>query len=248
MNDPLTLVLLRHGESVWNLENIFTGWTDVPLSERGRDEAITAGRAMAADSLQFDVVHTSVLARAIMTANHALDEMGLGWIPVERHWRLNERHYGALQGLNKAETADRYGSDQVHLWRRSYSTPPPAVDLTDDRHPSHDPRYGLLAPELLPATECLEDVLERMLPYWFDAIVPDLMSGRSVLVAAHGNTLRALVKHLVGISDDRISDLNLPTGVPLVYELSTDLEVVATRFLGDADSVAEAAPIVSKMK
>jgi len=248
MDGSLTLVLLRHGESVWNLQNTFTGWTDVPLSERGRDEAIASGQAMAADSINFDVAHTSVLARAIMTANYALDEMGLGWIPVKRHWRLNERHYGALQGLNKAETAERYGSEQVHLWRRSYSTAPPAVETTDDRHPSHDRRYRDLAPELLPATECLEDVIDRMLPYWFDAIVPDLLSGRSVLVAAHGNTLRALVKHLVGISDDRIADLNLPTGVPLVYELNRELEVVGSRFLGDVDAFSGAASMVANTR
>ncbi len=240
MDATYTLVLLRHGQSVWNLENVFTGWTDVPLSERGRAEAVAAGETMLAEGITIDVVHTSVLRRAISTANLALDAMDLAWIPVARHWRLNERHYGALQGLNKKETAKAYGAEQVHLWRRSFATPPPALDLDDERHPAHDPRYRHLAPEQLPATECLADVVERMLPYWYDAIVPDLRSGRVVLVAAHGNSLRALVKHLEGISDDDIAGVNIPTGVPAVYRLDADLRLVAKRYLGDEDEIAAA--------
>jgi len=241
MDEPLTLVLLRHGQSVWNLENVFTGWTDVSLSDQGKDEAVAAGQLMSAERLVFDVTHTSVLARAIMTANYALDVMGLGWIPVSRHWRLNERHYGALQGLNKRDTAERYGSEQVHIWRRSYSTPPPAVDVTDERHPSHDACYGSVAPNLLPATESLEDVVRRILPYWYDAIVPGLISGSRALVVAHGNSLRGLIKHLEGISDEAIADYNLPTGVPLVYRLDRDLGVLDKRYLGDAAAIAQAA-------
>ncbi len=237
MDATYTLVLLRHGESVWNLENVFTGWTDVALSDRGRAEAVAAGELMQSEGVGADVVHTSLLRRAITTADLALDAMDLGWLPVKRHWRLNERHYGALQGLNKKDTSERYGRDQVHVWRRSYSTPPPALDVTDDRHPSHDSRYGDLAPEQLPATECLSDVVDRMLPYWYDAIVPDLRRGRRVLVVAHGNSLRALVKHLEGVSDDDIQDLNIPTGVPAVYMLDSDLKVVSNRYLGDEEAI-----------
>jgi len=245
MNATYTLVLLRHGESVWNLENIFTGWTDVALSEKGRGEAAAAGDLMRAEGVDVDVVHTSYLRRAIDTAAIALDRMDLGWLPVERHWRLNERHYGALQGLNKKETAERFGSDQVHVWRRSYDTPPPALDLTDDRHPIHDPRYRDLAPEQLPATECLADVVARMLPYWYDRIVPDLRAGRSVLVAAHGNSLRALVKHLDGISDEAITGLNIPTGIPARYELDENLKVLSHRYLGDPEAAEAAAAAVA---
>lgn len=245
MDDTYTLVLLRHGQSVWNLENVFTGWTDVDLSDKGRAEAADSGATMLAEGIGVDVVHTSLQRRAIDTANIALAEMGLSWIPVRRHWRLNERHYGALQGLNKKDTADKYGLDQVHVWRRSYDTPPPALDVSDERHPSHDPRYASLAPEQLPATECLEDVVERMLPYWYDAIVPDLRAGRRVLVAAHGNSLRALVKHLDGVSDEEISELNIPTGIPLLYRLDADLKVVERRYLGDPEAAEAAAAAVA---
>lgn len=240
MEATYTLVLLRHGESIWNLENIFTGWTDVALTDRGREEATNAGVVMRDEGISFDIVHTSVLRRAISTANLTLDAMDLAWIPVTRHWRLNERHYGALQGLNKKETADRYGRDQVHQWRRSFATPPPSLEQGDERHPSHDPRYRNLAPEQLPATECLADVVERMLPYWYDAIVPDLRSRKRVLVAAHGNSLRALVKHLEGISDEDISGVNIPTGVPAVYQLDKDLNLLTSRYLGDEEAIAAA--------
>lgn len=241
-----TLVLLRHGQSTWNLENRFTGWTDVPLTEQGVEEAVTAGKLLTAEGFTFDVVHTSVLLRAIATANITLEEMGLHWLPVRRHWRLNERHYGALQGLNKKETAERHGKDQVFEWRRSYDVPPPKLEPDDDRHPIHDPRYRSLAPDVLPASECLADVVERMLPYWYDAIVPDIREGRRVVIAAHGNSLRALVKHLDGISDDEIPGLNIPTGIPLVYELDDDLNSLGSRYLGDADAAAAAADAVAK--
>jgi 2,3-bisphosphoglycerate-dependent phosphoglycerate mutase len=245
MDTTYTLVLLRHGQSVWNLENVFTGWTDVDLSDQGRAEAIEAGRIMAQEGIGVDVVHTSLQRRAISTANLTLDAMDMAWIPVRRSWRLNERHYGALQGLNKKATADEYGLEQVHVWRRSYTTPPPALELSDPRHPVHDPRYAALAPELLPATECLADVVGRMLPYWYDAIVPDLREGNRVLLAAHGNSLRALVKHLDGIPDDEISELNIPTGIPLLYVLDHDLHVVERRYLGDPEAAAAAAAAVA---
>lgn len=246
MDVTYTLVLLRHGESVWNLENVFTGWTDVALSDRGRDEAVAAGTLMRSEGIGADVVHTSLLRRAIASADLALDAMDLAWLPVRRHWRLNERHYGALQGLNKKETADRYGRDQVHEWRRSYATRPPALEHTDERHPSHDSRYRDLAPEQLPATECLADVVERMLPYWYDAIVPDLRDGKRVLIVAHGNSLRALVKHLDGISDDDIPDLNIPTGVPIVYVLDSNLKVISSEYLGDQEAINDAAVEVAR--
>ena len=245
MSDRHSLVLLRHGQSTWNLENIFTGWTDVPLSDEGEREAAAAGVLMTEAKLAFDVVHTSVLRRAVDTASIALSAMDLGWIPVERHWRLNERHYGSLQGLNKAETAKQYGIDQVHIWRRSYSIAPPAMLVEDDRHPSHDQRYRSLPTEVLPSTECLEDVVERMLPYWYDHIVPDLASGKTVLIVAHGNSLRALVKHLDGIPDDDIVDLNIPTGVPIRYELDGRFRVVSSEYLGDPDAVQAAAAAVA---
>lgn len=245
MAETYALILLRHGESVWNLENIFTGWTDVPLSDRGVAEASAAGELMAAEGITPDVVHTSLQRRAISTANLALDAMDRAWIPVRRHWRLNERHYGDLQGLNKKETSDRHGAEQVHTWRRSYDIPPPALDISDDRHPARDPRYAGLAPEQLPATECLADVVERMLPYWYDDIVPDLRAGRTVLVAAHGNSLRALVKHLDGISDDEITGLNIPTGIPLSYTLGADLTVRERRYLGDEEAAEAAAAAVA---
>jgi 2,3-bisphosphoglycerate-dependent phosphoglycerate mutase len=240
------LVLLRHGQSTWNLENVFTGWTDVSLSEKGIAEAKAAGTIMKDEGLQFDVAHTSLLLRAIDTLHLALVEMGQVWIPVVKHWRLNERHYGALQGLNKKETAEQHGKEQVHIWRRSYSTPPPALDPMDERHPGNDARYSWMPPDLLPATECLEDVVDRMLPYWHDAIVPDLRAGKEVIVAAHGNSLRALVKHLDGISDDEIVDLNIPTGIPLVYELDEDLQPLSSRYLGDEEAAKAAAEAVAK--
>ena len=220
------LVLLRHGQSTWNLKNRFTGWTDVPLTDQGVAEAREAGRLLSADGYTFDIAHTSLQKRAIDTLNHTLDVMDLHWIPVRKHWRLNERHYGALQGLNKKETADLHGDEQVHVWRRSYDVPPPALEPSDERHPGNDPRYAWMPPDLLPASECLQDVVERMLPYWHDAIVPDIREGRRVLIAAHGNSLRALVKHLDGISDEEIPSLNIPTGIPLVYELDADLAPV----------------------
>ncbi|NND02304.1 MAG: phosphoglyceromutase [Acidimicrobiia bacterium] len=239
------LILLRHGQSTWNLENLFTGWTDVPLTEKGEAEAREAGQLLAEADLLPDVAHTSLQRRAIDTVNITLAECGRGWIPVTRHWRLNERHYGALQGLDKKATAAEHGDEQVHIWRRSYDTPPPALEITDERHPSHDPRYADLPSEVLPATECLKDVVERMLPYWYDAIAPDLMADKRVIVGAHGNSLRALVKHLDGISDDEIPSLNIPTGIPLVYELDEDLKKVSSRYLGDAEAAAAAAAAVA---
>ncbi len=240
------LILLRHGQSTWNLENLFTGWTDVPLTERGMAEAAAAGRLLLEANLLPDMAHTSLLRRAIDTLNITLAECDRGWLPVARHWRLNERHYGALQGLDKKQTAAEHGADQVHIWRRSYSTPPPPLALDDERHPRHDIRYADLPPELLPATECLQDVVERMMPYWYDAIVPDLRQGRAVIVAAHGNSLRALVKHLDGISDDDIPALNIPTGIPLVYELDADLRKVTSAYLGDPEAAAAAAAAVAE--
>jgi 2,3-bisphosphoglycerate-dependent phosphoglycerate mutase len=240
-----SLILLRHGESTWNLENIFTGWTDVGLSDLGLSEAVDAGAMMNDAGIEIDVVHTSLLTRAIMTADLALDAMDAAWIPVRRHWRLNERHYGALQGLNKKETSERYGKEQVHEWRRSYAVRPPELERSDPRHPSHDRRYADLAPEQLPSAECLADVVDRMLPYWYDDIVPDLRSGSTVLVAAHGNSLRALVKHLDGISDAEISSLNIPTGIPARYELDENLKVISSEYLGDAEAAAAAAAKVA---
>jgi 2,3-bisphosphoglycerate-dependent phosphoglycerate mutase len=248
---PRTLVLLRHGESEWNLKNLFTGWYDADLSPKGEAEASAAGRLMAERSLLPDVVHTSVQTRAIRTADLALHQMGRSWIPVRRHWRLNERHYGDLQGLNKKETAERFGADQVKVWRRAYDVPPPAMARDDVRNVRRDPRYAGLPPELVPDTECLADVVSRMLPYWYDAIVPDLVPGCTVLVAAHGNSLRALVKHLSGISDGDIVELNIPTGEPLVYELGDDLapvddRPVDERYLRSADEIRAAAEAVAR--
>ncbi len=240
------LILLRHGQSTWNLENLFTGWTDVGLTPRGVAEAQEAGRLMNDEGLRPDVLHTSVLVRAIKTAEIALDEMGLQYLPVRRSWRLNERHYGALQGLNKKDTAERYGAEQVHQWRRSYDVRPPALEIQDERHPVHDPRYAGVDRDDLPATECLADVVARMMPYWNETIVPDLMAGLLPLVVAHGNSLRALVKHLDEISDDDIVDVNIPTGVPLLYELDSDLEPVSSRYLGDPDAARAAAEAVGK--
>ncbi|MBF8189994.1 phosphoglyceromutase [Nonomuraea sp. K274] len=214
-----TLVLLRHGESDWNAKGLFTGWVDVSLSAKGEDEARRGGKLLLDNDLRPDVVHTSVLTRAIQTAQLALGEADLLWLPVRRSWRLNERHYGALQGKNKAQTREEFGDEQFMLWRRSYDVPPPPMADDDEYSQAGDPRYALLPPELMPRTECLKDVVERMLPYWYDQIVPDLSAGRTVLVAAHGNSLRALVKHLDGISDEKIAGLNIPTGIPLLYEL-----------------------------
>jgi len=240
-----TLILLRHGQSLWNLENLFTGWTDVDLTPKGETEAVTAGKLLKAEGLSPDILFTSVLTRATRTATLTLDEMEMSWIPVERSWRLNERHYGALQGLNKKETADKYGDEQVLIWRRSYNTQPPALAAEDDRHPGHDPRYAQLAPDLLPSTECLADVVERMLPYWHDAIVPVLGSGRIPLVVAHGNSLRALVKHLDDVSEEEIVGLNIPTGIPLVYELDPDFRPISSRYLGDEEAAKAAAEAVA---
>jgi 2,3-bisphosphoglycerate-dependent phosphoglycerate mutase len=240
------LLLLRHGESTWNLENLFTGWTDVGLTEKGVAEGREAGRLIRDEGLVPDVLHTSVLSRAIETAELSLAEMGLRYLPVKRSWRLNERHYGALQGLNKKETAEKYGAEQVLAWRRSYDVPPPALEPDDDRHPRHDPRYRDLAPDLVPATECLEDVVWRMLPYWHDTIVPDLRGGRLPFVVAHGNSLRALVKHLDDLSDDEVVGLNIPTGVPLVYELDDDLNPISSRYLGDEEAAKAAADAVAR--
>lgn len=240
------LIMLRHGESTWNQENLFTGWTDVGLTPQGENEAKAAGRLLMDEGMRPDILHTSVLVRAIRTAEIALEEMGLQYLPVRRSWRLNERHYGSLQGLDKKETAERHGSDQVLLWRRSYDIPPPALDREDDRHPAHDPRYAALAPDLLPATECLADVVIRMLPYWHDVIVPDLRAGMTPLIVAHGNSMRALVKHLDGISDEEIVELNIPTGIPLVYELDGELRPVSNRYLGDPESAKAAAEAVAR--
>jgi 2,3-bisphosphoglycerate-dependent phosphoglycerate mutase len=219
-----TLVLLRHGESVWNAENLFTGWVDVDLSEKGEEEAVNGGDLLLDADLKLDVVHTSVLKRAIRTANIALDAAEQLWIPVRRSWRLNERHYGALQGKNKKQTLEEFGEEQFMTWRRSYDTPPPPIADDDPLSQVDDPRYALLPSELIPRTECLADVVDRLLPYWYDAVVPDLASGKTVLIAAHGNSLRALVKHLDGISDEDIAGLNIPTGIPLLYELDDDFE------------------------
>jgi 2,3-bisphosphoglycerate-dependent phosphoglycerate mutase len=242
-----TLVLLRHGESDWNAKNLFTGWVDVPLSEKGRVEAEAGGRLLAEAGLLPDVVHTSLLRRAITTANLALDVADRLWIPVRRHWRLNERHYGALQGKNKKQTLEAYGEEQFMLWRRSYDTPPPPIAPDDEFSPAGDPRYADLGAEL-PTTECLKDVVARMLPYWESDIVPDLKEGKLVLVAAHGNSLRALVKHLDGISDEAIAGLNIPTGIPLLYELDDTLAPVTAggRYLDPAAAAAAAAAVANQ--
>ncbi len=234
------VVLLRHGESVWNEENLFTGWTDVDLSEHGKTEAIEAGRVLHEQGLIFDIAFTSVLKRAIWTLWLVLDQMELMWIPVQRDWRLNERHYGALQGLNKSETVRKFGEVQVHLWRRSYDTRPPALDKDDPRHPRHDARYSALSENELPATECLKDTLERFLPCWQDQIMPAVRSGKRVLIVAHGNSLRALVKYLDGVSDADIVDINIPTGIPLVYELDENMKPVRHYYLGDSERVRKA--------
>jgi len=240
------LVLLRHGESTWNKENRFTGWTDVDLSERGREEAAEAGRLLKEGGYIFDQAYVSVLKRAIRTLWIALDQLDRMWIPVEKDWRLNERHYGALQGLNKAETAARHGEDQVHIWRRSYDIPPPPLAPDDERHPSRDPRYAGLAAGDLPLTESLKETVARFLPYWHGTIAPAITSGKRVLVAAHGNSLRALVKYLDNVSESQIVELNIPTGIPLVYELDADLKPIRHYYLGDAAAAAAAAERVKQ--
>ncbi len=240
------LVLLRHGESTWNKENRFTGWTDVDLSERGTQEATEAGRLLRKDGYEFDIVYTSVLKRAIRTMWIALDELDQMWLPVERCWRLNERHYGALQGLNKAETAEKHGQEQVHQWRRSYDVPPPALERTDPRWPGHDRRYRDLAEDDVPLTECLKDTVERFLPYWHQTIAPTIRTGRRVLIVAHGNSLRALVKYIDEISDDEIPGLNIPTGIPLVYELDDALSPLRHYYLGDPEAAKKAAQAVAE--
>jgi 2,3-bisphosphoglycerate-dependent phosphoglycerate mutase len=240
-----TLILLRHGQSTWNEEGLFTGWVDVDLTGLGEQEARRGGELLRERGVLPDVVHTSLQKRAIRTAEIALRECDRMWIPVRRSWRLNERHYGALQGKNKKETADEFGLDQVKVWRRAYATPPPPLSFDDAMHPRFDPRYATLPADVLPSTECLADVVERMLPYWYDGIVPDLVSGRTVLVAAHGNSLRALVKHLDGISDADIVELNIPTGQPLVYELDEHLAVTSREYL-DPEAAAAAAEAVAK--
>ncbi len=240
-----TLVLLRHGESLWNKENLFTGWTDVDLTEQGIAEARKAGELLKAGGFSFDIAFTSVLKRAIRTLWIALDALDLMWIPIEHSWRLNERHYGALQGLNKAQTAARYGEEQVLVWRRSYDVPPPALEKSDPRYPGSDPRYRELSAADLPLTECLKDTVERFLPYWHQTIVPTIQSGRKVIIAAHGNSLRSLVKYLDTISDQEIVGLNIPTGVPLVYELDEQLKPLRHYYLGDPEAVAKATAAVA---
>ena len=237
------LVLCRHGQSDWNLRNLFTGWTDVELTDKGRDEAVAAGSVLRELDYEFDIAYTSVLKRAIHTLWLMLEELDRVWIPVVRDWRLNERHYGALQGLNKAETAAKYGDEQVHIWRRSYDIPPPPIETSDERHPSHDNRYAGI--ESLPATESLATTLARVLPCWSDLIVPDLKAGKNVLIAAHGNSLRALVKMLDDVSDNEITGFNIPTGIPLAYELDGNLKPLSRSFLGDPETVAAAAAAVA---
>jgi 2,3-bisphosphoglycerate-dependent phosphoglycerate mutase len=239
------LVLVRHGESDWNRENRFTGWTDVDLSEQGLREARAAGEVLRAEGFTFDVAFTSVLRRAIRTLWMILDQLDLMWIPVHHSWRLNERHYGALQGLNKAETAAQFGDDQVKVWRRSYDTPPPPLDLQDERFPGRDPRYASLTAEELPLTECLKDTVARMLPFWHEQIAPAVRAGQRVIVAAHGNSLRALVKYLDNIADDEIVGLNIPTGIPLVYELDENLKPIRHYYLGDQEAIARATQAVA---
>ncbi len=239
------LVLLRHGESEWNKLNFFTGWTDVDLSEKGVEEAKNAGKVLKEEGYEFDVAYTSVLKRAIKTLNYALEGIDELWLPVYKSWRLNERHYGDLQGLNKAETAKKLGADQVKIWRRSYDVPPPALETSDDRYPGKDRRYADLTEEQLPKTECLKDTLERVLPYWNDEIVPTIKSGKRVVIAAHGNSLRAIVKYLDNMSEEAIIGLNIPTGVPLVYELDDDMKPIKHYYLGDQEAIKKAAEAVA---
>jgi len=239
------LVLLRHGQSQWNLENRFTGWTDVDLTDQGREEAKAAGRVLKEKGFVFDNAHTSVLKRAIRTLWIALDELDQMWLPVRRDWRLNERHYGALQGLNKSETAEKHGEEQVLIWRRSYDVPPPALAEDNEHYPGHDPRYANLTSEELPLTECLKDTVERFLPYWHESIVPEIKEGKRVIIAAHGNSLRALVQYLDGLSEEAVLKLNIPTGMPLVYELDDDLKPIKNYYLGDEEAVKAAMEAVA---
>jgi len=243
---PGKLILVRHGQSIWNMENLFTGWTDVDLSELGRREAAAAGLQLLRDNISIDVAFTSVLKRAIRTLWIMLDQMDRMWIPVERSWRLNERHYGALQGLNKAQTVEQHGQAQVQIWRRSYDIPPPPLDAKDKRHPRFDPRYVNIDSSLLPATESLKDTLERVLPFWESRISSDLLAGRNVLIVAHGNSLRAMVKMLDNTPEAQIVELNIPTGVPLLYELDAQLTPITSRYLGDPQAIAAAAEAVRK--
>jgi 2,3-bisphosphoglycerate-dependent phosphoglycerate mutase len=245
METKFTLVLVRHGQSTWNLENRFTGWTDVDLTEQGRMEARTGGRLLREKGYSFDNAYTSVLKRAIRSLNIIQEELDLDWIPVVRAWQLNERHYGALQGLNKGETAAKYGEDQVKIWRRSYDVPPPALELSDERHPRFDRRYAGLSSEQLPRTESLKITLERVLPYWHAVLAPVIRSGQRVLIAAHGNSLRAMVKYLDGVSEAEITELNIPTGIPLVYELDQDLRALKHFYLADEETVRKAAEAVA---
>lgn len=239
------VVLLRHGESLWNKENRFTGWTDVDITEKGKEEAKKAGEVLKAEGYTFDIAYTSVLKRAIRTLWIVLDEMDLMWVPVIRHWRLNERHYGALQGLNKAETAKKYGEEQVKIWRRSYDIRPPALEKSDPRYPGNDPRYKELSESELPLTECLKDTVARFVPYWEGTIAPMVKSGKKVLIVAHGNSLRALVKYLDNIPDNEIVELNIPTGIPLVYELDENLKPIKHYYLGNPEEVETAAAAVA---
>jgi 2,3-bisphosphoglycerate-dependent phosphoglycerate mutase len=239
------LVLIRHGESTWNLENRFTGWTDVDLTDTGVEQAKNAGRLLKAEGYEFDVAYTSVLKRAIRTLWLALDEMDRTWLPVLKSWRLNERHYGGLQGLNKADMAKQYGDAQVLVWRRSYDTPPPALEATDPRSERSDPRYARLNPEDVPLTECLKDTVARVMPFWNESMAPAIKAGKRIVVAAHGNSIRALVKYLDGISDTDIVNLNIPNGIPLVYELDADLKPIRSYYLGDAEAAAKAAAAVA---
>lgn len=239
------LVLIRHGESDWNRENRFTGWTDVDLSEKGVAEAKAGGQLLAKEGFTFDLAYTSVLKRAIRTLQFVLEEMDLLWLPIIKDWRLNERHYGALQGLNKAETAEKHGDEQVHVWRRSYDVPPPELTRDDERWPGHDRRYAGLKPDELPLTECLKDTVDRFLPLWHAEIAPAVKLGKRIIIAAHGNSLRALVKYLDNISDEDIPDLNIPTGIPLVYELDADISPIKNYYLGDVEAAAKAAAAVA---
>jgi len=239
------LVLIRHGESVWNQENRFTGWTDVDLSDKGREEARKAGRLLKEQGFTFDVAYVSVLKRAIRTLWIVLDEMDLMWLPVRHSWRLNERHYGSLQGLNKSETAAKFGEDQVKVWRRSYDIPPPPLEPSDPRFPGNDPRYADLTPAELPLTECLKDTVARFLPFWHETLAPAVKSGKKVVVAAHGNSIRAIVKYLDNVSDEEIIGLNIPTGIPLVYELDADLKPIRHEYLGDPEEIAKAMAAVA---
>lgn len=239
------IVLLRHGESIWNQENRFTGWTDVDLSEKGKQEARSAGELLQQQGYEFDAVYTSVLKRCIRTTWIVLDAMDRMWIPVVKDWRLNERHYGSLQGLNKAETAAEYGEEQVHIWRRSYDIQPPPLEASDERFPGNDPRYAHLSQETLPLTECLKDTVDRVVPYWQSDIAPAIREGKKLLISAHGNSLRALVKYFDNVPDDVIPELNIPTGVPLVYELDQDLKPVTHSYLGDTAAIAQAQQAVA---